>query len=216
MKRAQLKEQAKRKLRGRWLEESGVALFMIGVGPFIGWFASSIGLSNGSDFLAMIALSLLQFLVIPFIFGYARRRIKHARGDDSDVSELFFYFQAEYFTLTTLLYLVMQVKVMLWSLLFILPGIIASYRYALVVYLKVDYPEAPIEQLLKASSNLMKGHKMDYFILNLSFMGWRILAALTLLGVFPLYVYESATRVEFYDSIHKDIGKTNKRGDEDE
>lgn len=76
----------------------------------------------------------------------------------------------------------------LWSLLLVVPGIIKSYEYYLVEYIKAECPNMPPKQVLDVSKRMMDGHKMDMFVLNLSFIGWALLSALTLniLGVFNI------------------------------
>lgn len=84
------------------------------------------------------------------------------------------------------LYLMYVIRIFLWSLLFIIPGIIASFRYSQAFYLRIDHPEWTSSQCLAASSNLMKGNKLKLFGLTLSFIGWYILAILpaTIGGLF--------------------------------
>ena len=81
-----------------------------------------------------------------------------------------------------LLYLMYVIQIFLWSLLFVIPGIIATFRYSQAFYLRVDHPEWTSAQCLAASSKLMKGNKLKYFGVGLSFIGWYILASIP--GVF--------------------------------
>ena len=70
----------------------------------------------------------------------------------------------------------------LWSLLLVVPGIIAAYRYSMAIYLLLDRPELSPMACIAESSRLMSGHKMELFVLDLSFIGWSILASLPVLG----------------------------------
>ncbi len=83
-----------------------------------------------------------------------------------------------HFVKTVFLMLLMSAKIFLWSLLFVVPGIIASFRYSQAFYVQVDHPEYTANQCLKESSRLMQGNKMKFFCLNLSFIGWNFLAVL--------------------------------------
>lgn len=83
-----------------------------------------------------------------------------------------------HFGRTFILMFVMGVKIFLWSLLFLIPGIIASFRYSQAFYVMVDHPEYTANQCLQESSRIMVGNKFKFFCLNLSFLGWNILAAL--------------------------------------
>ena len=86
-----------------------------------------------------------------------------------------------------LLYLMYSIRVLLWSLLFIVPGIIATFRYSQAFYLRIDHPEWSSSQCLAASSKLMKGNKMKYLGLGLSFIGWYILSMIPG-GIVSLFV----------------------------
>ena len=66
----------------------------------------------------------------------------------------------------------------LWSLLFIIPGIVKAYSYAMTPYIVHDNPEMPVRECIRQSQRMMKGYKMKLFLLDLSFIGW------ILLGIF--------------------------------
>ena len=70
----------------------------------------------------------------------------------------------------------------LWSLLLGFPGIIAKYRYRQAIYILVDDPSKSPMQCIRESKAMMKGHKWELFVLNLSFIGWLLLASLPVLG----------------------------------
>ena len=93
----------------------------------------------------------------------------------------------------------------LWSLLFIIPGIIKNYSYSMAYYIKIDHPEYTATQAIDESRKLMDGNKMKLFLLDLSFIGWAILGALCLgIGTFWVNAYIQATRAEFYRDIIKE------------
>ncbi len=98
------------------------------------------------------------------------------------------------------LMIVMNVFIFLWTLLLIIPGIIATYRYAMAFYILVDRPEMGILEILDESKRLMMGNKLKLFLLHLSFFGWAILAALTMgIGFFWLSPYITAATSGFYE-----------------
>lgn len=70
----------------------------------------------------------------------------------------------------------------LWSMLLIVPGIIASYRYKMALYILIDNPEMSVMDCLRESKRMMKGRKLDFFVLELSFIGWIILASFGYVG----------------------------------
>lgn len=90
----------------------------------------------------------------------------------------------------------------LWTMLFIIPGIIKGIAYSQAMFILAENPEIGGREALKKSSEMMQGHKMDYFILSLSFIGWNILAVFTF-GILYVWLapYISATQANFYQSI---------------
>ena len=83
----------------------------------------------------------------------------------------------EMFWLTML----MMVKIVLWALLLIIPGIIACFRYALAWYVKAENPEMGANACIKRSCELMYGRKWNFVILGLSYFGWFLLAVLPII-----------------------------------
>ena len=99
--------------------------------------------------------------------------------------------------------------IMLWSLLLFFPGIIAMYRYRQAIYLLIEHPEMSAMQCITASKELMRGHKWELFVLDLSFLGWDLLEAL----VFPLVIwllpYKELTSVNYYRALVEQPGAQN-------
>lgn len=94
----------------------------------------------------------------------------------------------------------------LFTLLLIVPGIIKGLGYALVELILADekYKDLDNMAVLKKSEELMNGHKMDYFLLGLSFIGWHILAIFTL-GLLEIWIapYYNTAKYKFLDNIMK-------------
>ncbi|MBQ9784884.1 MAG: DUF975 family protein [Clostridia bacterium] len=103
---------------------------------------------------------------------------------------------------TIILGLLTTLFTILWSLLFIIPGIIKSFSYAMAPYIKADHPEYTATQALDESRRIMNGNKWRLFCLNLSFIGWLIVGALAC-GIGTLWVapYMSAAQAAFYEEI---------------
>lgn len=93
-----------------------------------------------------------------------------------------------------------DVKIVLWTLCFIIPGIIKTYEYYMVPYLLADNPELGSREAFQTSRDMMMGHKFNTFVLELSFIGWEILSGITfgLLGIFYVNPYRLATKAELY------------------
>ncbi len=156
----------------------------------------------------------------PLSFGLAMYLLTFFRTRKSDMTLLFEGFS--YFGKTFLLYILMNIKIMLWSLLFIVPGVIAAFRYSQAFYVMIDHPEYSANQCLEESKRLMMGNKGRLFYLYLTFIGWYLLAALpsgffgalsgtTLSGVFldlvlsiPLFfvsAYVQTSLTVFYELV---------------
>ena len=95
-----------------------------------------------------------------------------------------------------------SIFIMLWSCLFIIPGIIAAFRYSMAFYILADNPEMSGMEALKASKQMMKGHKMEFFLLQLSFLGWCLLAILTF-GILMIWLapYIKTTNALYYEKL---------------
>lgn len=90
----------------------------------------------------------------------------------------------------------------LWSLLLIIPGIVKAYSYAMTPFIMADQPEMSAQDAIRASSELMDGHKGELFWLRLTFIGWDLLAALTLnIGHLVLNPYKNAAEAAFYREL---------------
>ena len=99
--------------------------------------------------------------------------------------------------------LLRDVFLVLWTMLFIVPGIIKAYSYKLVPYLLSEDPTLSPTDAITRSREMMNGNKWNAFVLDLSFLGWHILSALTagLLGIFYVNPYVAATDAELYRAI---------------
>lgn len=88
---------------------------------------------------------------------------------------------------------------LLWHLLFIIPGIIKKYSYAMSDFIAYENPQLSAQEVIQKSEEMMKGNKGKLFLLNLSFIGWRILSIFTLgIGFFFLRPYVKMAYAEFY------------------
>ena len=90
--------------------------------------------------------------------------------------------------------------IFLWALLLVVPGIIKAIAYTLVDFILGDekYKDLSYTEVLKKSEEMMMGHKMDYFVLGLSFIGWHILAIFTL-GLLEIWLipYQTVATTKF-------------------
>jgi uncharacterized membrane protein len=123
--------------------------------------------------LLTLALSLLRTVVS---FGFSSYCLKVARGRDADMRDLGDGF-ALFFKVIWLNILI-GFFVALWSLLFLVPGVIAALRYSQARYILMENPELSALACIRQSKAMMRGHKPGFFLLNLSFIGWWLLTGL--------------------------------------
>ena len=112
---------------------------------------------------------------------------------------------------TVLLNLLIGIFTFLWSLLFIIPGIIAGLSYAMAPYIMAEHPEIGPMDAIRMSKDMMRGNKGDYFLLHLSFIGWYLLCVLTLgVGFIFLTPYVETAAAEFFNEVSgKNVEKRN-------
>lgn len=131
-------------------------------------------------------------------YGYYNLHLDLVRGkSEIDLSDCFSGFKC--FSRSLVLGILQYIFIFLWSLLFIIPGIVKSYSYAMSYYIAKDHPEYTPQQCITESRRIMEGRKMDLFLLDLSFIGWILLSALTC-GIGFLWVgpYQMTARAAFY------------------
>ena len=180
MNRIELKNRAKQSLTGNW----GAAILGLVIYGAIVSLLSTTGV--GSFVTGLVSLGYISLYL-----SILRGKTPTFEGSISAVTENI----GTKFVST----LLVMLYTFLWSLLFIIPGIIKSYSYAMTPYILLDRPELSATDAIKESEKMMDGHKMDLFILDLSFIGWVLLSMLTC-GILVLYVepYMMATKAAFY------------------
>ena len=137
-------------------------------------FWSMTWASGFQTFLEDLLQGIMMFGITTFVLT------KAARNDDKDwFACAFGGFRIPLETLW--LILLMLIRIALWTLLFIIPGIIAMFRYSMAWFVKVEHPEYSAGQCLAESGRLMNGHKFDFFCFCLSYFGWLLLAVFTLM-----------------------------------
>ncbi len=155
----------------------------------------------------------LVFLIAgALIFGLYLYYLNLVREEAGDFNLLFkaFSFSGKnlgLFGKTLGVYLLMSLYVFLWTLLLIIPGIIAAYSYRMVFYLLIDDPELGVSEALRKSKEMMYGYKTKLFCLDLSFIGWSMLCILTFgIGLLWLYPYMLTSQTIFYEELLKEKG----------
>lgn len=147
------------------------------------------------------SMTIVGLLVIgPFAVGLTSVYLNCARNEANYVKNVFDGFKD--FGGNIALYFFTGLFTFLWSLLLIVPGIIKAYSWALVFYIKKDNPKLSWQKTMETSAKWMKGHKFEFFRLQLSFFGWWIASIFTcgLVGIW-LIQYENVTYALYYDYI---------------
>ena len=152
--------------------------------------------------IAALAICFIGFLISLFVgnaatVGLSNYFIKNTDSNPT-FADAFSGFKIKYGRNIGTLLLV-GIKTVLWTLLFIIPGIIKIYEYAIIPYILADDAEISSKDAFKKAKQMMKGNKWRLFKLEFSFFGWYVLCFLTLgLGTFFLIPYTNAANAEFY------------------
>ncbi len=141
----------------------------------------------------------------PLSYGFSRMLVKLVCGKtEIDFADFVTGF-TENFTQSLLLGLLSSLFIFLWSLLFVIPGIIKTYSYSMSFFIQQQSANKDWQYCLDKSKELIEGKKMQLFLLDLSFLGWYILGALCF-GVGMLFVipYHQMARANFYMNLVAD------------
>lgn len=148
------------------------------------------------------SLAIRYFLMAPFEYG-CRKFFRKNLDEPAKLSNIVYVFDSKNYKNVVKTAFLRDLFIFLWSLLFIIPGIIKSYEYRLVPYIVSEDPTINFRSALDQSKELMKGNKWRTFVLDLSFIGWDLLSALSfgLAGIFFVEPYKAATDAALYESI---------------
>lgn len=218
-----LKAQALNNLTGNWGLSVGVALLAAILGGLS--ISSSFNLNIDEEVLQRFpraamavvmavgsfagTINLLHFILGGTInLGYTQFLLDQYEGKELECKTLFSKF--DHFGQGFLQRFLRNLYIALWSLLFIVPGIVKTYSYAMTPYILIDHPEMTANEAITASRQLMDGHKMELFLLRLSFIGWMLLNILTLgIGSLWLNPYTQAAETAFYRHLTGTASYTN-------
>lgn len=197
LSRAELKQQAKEQLKGNVGSYFLVFLAYIGVSFAIGIVGGLLSLIF--PLLGMIAM---YAAILPLMLGFYMVFLNGTYGEQPKASTLFEGYKKEYLGKSILLYFLVVIFTCLWMLLLIVPGIIMAIAYSMSWYILAENPNMTAMEAIKESKRIMKGHKMDFFVLGLSFILWILLVYVTL-GIAAIYVipYMQLTITNFYHNI---------------
>lgn len=224
--RAELKRQAKDSLKGNWkwaLLTLSLPTALVTIIYIVAYAAVSINygstdmdgnttLTTTGAILAFLILVIFSLAMVGVYGGITKGSMDLIRNhkQDSKVTVLF-GFTPKHYTNFLILNILIAIFTFLWRLLLIIPGIIKGLAYSQAPFVMVDrlvsgLDGKPLESITR-SRELMDGHKWRYFVLQLSFIGWAILALLSAgIGYLFLIPYVMTTNAAFYDDVLADKG----------
>lgn len=170
-----------------------------------GWNEALTGFIVGSAtfiILAAIVMAVVYFILGSVVgVGYSKFNLDLVdRQREPEIGTLFGYFK--HWKTTAAASLLQGLYVFLWSLLFIIPGIVAGYSYAMTNYILAEHPELTASEAIEQSKQMMSGNRFRLFCLQFSFIGWDILCSLTLgIGNLWLRPYRQAAEAAFYREV---------------
>ncbi len=192
-----LMRQAREALNGKW----GLA-----IGTFVVYFIIISFLQGpsllfpSSGFLSLPTVLLTLIIVGPLAVGIAIFSLSISRNQEASLGQLFLGFSK--FGICLAAYLLVALFTFLWTLLLIIPGIIAAISYSMTFFIIADENSIGAMEAIDKSKKMMDGNKWKYFCLGLRFIGWAILCILTLgIGFLWLAPYVQVTMAKFYDDV---------------
>ena len=218
--RLEIKEKAKAVLR-KYYWQAFIVSIVLGLatgGSSGGGGGSSNWTSSSSlDFawlplMILLVLFAIAFAILFRIFiGYAlevgaKKFFLESLEDQVNMGRLGYAFKSGHYKNIISTMFIRTVMLIGWFLLLIIPGIIKSYAYRMVPYILSEYPDMDARQAIESSEHMTRGHKMEIFILDLSFIGWFILGAL-LCGIGVLFVmpYYNTAQAVLYTKLKENL-----------
>lgn len=165
--------------------------------------AAGVVVALSTVFIAILGLVVNFFVLNPLLVGCRGFFVKNL-SEEAELGETLEGFKTEYKRNVKGMCLV-DVKTVLWTALFIIPGIVKAYEYRMIPYILSQDSEISVADAFKKSAQMMKGQKWNAFVLDLSFIGWNLLSLMTcgLLGLFYVEPYKAQTSAALYDELNK-------------
>lgn len=143
-----------------------------------------------------------SLLLMPLTVGAYKYYLDQLREGNTSIKTVFSYFNS--FATILVVALFLTIATILGTVLLIVPGIIISLMYSQVFYIMVDNPSYGPIKCLRESRLMMKGHKWNFFVFNIKFIGWILLGSLTLfLGYVYIIPYISMAQTNYYENLKK-------------
>lgn len=175
-------------------------------GRYAGILAFVLGLAAIVIFVVVIASVVLSIFVFNPLQVGCKKYFLNASDGNADLGNMGYAFKNNYINVVGVIFL-QNLFIFLWTLLLIVPGIIKAYQYRMIPYLLAEDPTLSFSEAKRLSTEMMNGEKWDAFVLDLSFILWELLAAVTLnlVGIFWVNPYYEYTCVELYKVLRAKV-----------
>lgn len=209
--RVELKEEAKKMMSGNiwnllmpWLIVLGVSFVISLLGNLFGFTTidyQTVSFSDGKTWLTLIWSLLTGIVTACVTVGVTNYYLMFVRGKNPTINDVFTVLKDKT-VLVILVSLLSTVLISVGFILFVIPGVILSFGYAMVNYIICDEEKNSVGawEVLKKSWNMMNGYKMDYFVLVLSFFGW-ILLCFLIIPLIYVVPYMEVTVTLYYEKL---------------
>ena len=187
----ELRAAARTVLKGKWMNPVLVTLIYMAI-------------AGGIQVIPV--LGSIAFLIIggPLVIGITMYYLAFARDQNPQIEKMFEGFKI--FSKALGVFLLTALFTLLWMLLLIVPGIIASFRYAMAYYILIDNPQLSPMEAIEQSKKMMIGHKGKLFGLCFSFIGWALLCCITFgIGFLWLIPYMQVSTAKFYEDLKANV-----------
>lgn len=198
---SELRQVAKATMKGNW----GMGIVVCLVGGLLMSLVSIPQVVAGEESILgnLLYVAAMIFFGYPLIYGvYYFAFLRFSRIGELKVENIFGIFNSTYYLKTVCVALLTAIYTFLWTLLLIVPGVIKGLSYFLAPYILIDNPELTADQAICRSMEMMKGHKMDLFLITLGYVGLSILSMFLLfIPMLWLVPYYLTVYAKFYEEV---------------
>ena len=151
-------------------------------------------------FMLLVSIAVTILLTNIVAMGSATWFHRSIKTEGLKMEEMFWTFKEDYGGNVLMMFLI-SLYTALWSMLFVIPGIVKGYSYSLAMYIKSENPQISASQAIELSKKMTNGRKMDLFVLDLSYIGWFMLSGITfnILGILYVLPYYQAAKAFAYE-----------------
>lgn len=156
-------------------------------------------------FMSLVSIAVTILLMNIVAMGSATWFHRSIKTEGLKMEEMFWTFKEDYGGNVLMMFLI-SLYTALWSMLFVVPGIVKGYSYSLAMYIKSENPQISASQAIELSKKMTNGRKMDLFVLDLSYIGWFLLSGITfnILGILYVLPYYQAAKAFAYEEIKEE------------